>query len=279
MVMRIYSLTAALLLLSACSGSLEQLRSRAPAGEDFQNVLASEYLAYANAQAEQGNTSGADYFAAKGLKAASGEVVEPEALSDLGATDADSPDQQALTAARASLIDVLTPEVKKGAPSKAARAQIVFDCWVQQLRSGAGRSALCADGFALALEDVQLAADQHRRGKTERYVLDFVDGSAELPEGASQLAQDIAASIKGAAKARVELHPYYSSQVHGSKALAQKRSRSMRDTLAKAGVSRALITQHYPRAAGNTVYLSSDEEPQAADQLEILVTLSSAKGK
>src|SRR5271170_6806366 len=89
-----------ILLLSGCASPLAKLRELNPQTDDFAGSLASEYLAYADSEAEQGRKLVAEHYAGKGLKAMKGEAVDPEPIDASLAPY----DQEQLTAARAQLM-------------------------------------------------------------------------------------------------------------------------------------------------------------------------------
>lgn len=157
--MRPIAFVSLLLLLSGCTGSLSELRSLAPAPDDFSSALAAEYLAYSEAELEQGRGQAADHFAAKGVEAAKTRIVPPDAAK--GAE---------LEAARAALVVVLTDDVKHVAPQKAARAQLLFECWnAQEPKKQPSRPVSCADSFAVAMEELQAVADSLIHGKAKKH--------------------------------------------------------------------------------------------------------------
>jgi outer membrane protein OmpA-like peptidoglycan-associated protein len=144
---------APLLLASGCTTySLQELRSAKPGGTPFQNQLAKRYLAFSEDEAKNYDWADSSYFADKGLKAAYGNDVAPEALggrSLLGRRRAE------LEAARNALLEV--QKAKGGEkPELAADAQFFFDCWVENAEEDwqPDEIAFCRDGFDTAMRDL-----------------------------------------------------------------------------------------------------------------------------
>lgn len=118
-------------LLGACTTwDLERLQKTEPTGTPFTQALAKEYQAFAEFEAyKMADWIDQQYFARKGLRAASGEVVSPEELSGWNLPE-DKIDE--LAAARSRLIGALNKGGRINHPEDAAHAQAKFDCWVEQ---------------------------------------------------------------------------------------------------------------------------------------------------
>ena len=118
-------------LLGACTTwDLERLQKTEPTGTPFTQALAKEYQAFAEFEAyKMADWIDQQYFARKGLRAASGEVVAPEELSGWNLPE-DKIDE--LAAARSRLIGALNKGGRINHPEDAAHAQAKFDCWVEQ---------------------------------------------------------------------------------------------------------------------------------------------------
>lgn len=144
--------------LTGCGANLVLLAAHDPQATDFNSSLAAEYLAYAESMSEQDHPVLSEYYADKGLKALSGEPVPPEQAKD---------DDKAVIEGRKQLLAVLTDDVKSVAPQKLARAQLLFDCWQQQHRTGGNvKKAPCAEEFSASLAEVQEVADSFIHGKS-----------------------------------------------------------------------------------------------------------------
>ncbi|MBL6957459.1 MAG: OmpA family protein [Rhodospirillales bacterium] len=168
------ALPAALVLLLAGCGSISQtlsfdypeLHRVEPQGKGFPAALARQYRDIALFEAEQMyDWPDAAYFGDKALKAASGQAVAP-----------DRPDRRALpvetvgtlTAAHARLGAVLKDGAAKRRPADAARAQVNYDCWLEQQEENWQTShiARCRNGFESAMKTLERdgAVTGERRG-------------------------------------------------------------------------------------------------------------------
>lgn len=139
-------------LLSACGTPLDTLQRSHPEPHDFTSALATEYLGFAESEKEQGFGKNATRFAQKGLKAEKGEHVPPENPNDWNIPE---DERVALEDARKQLNVALTEDTIRIIPQKAARAQMLYDCWMAQAERGqAMEDAACAEEFGSVIGDV-----------------------------------------------------------------------------------------------------------------------------
>lgn len=151
------------LSLAACADfpgttfDLDELKTTTPTGSPFTQALAHEYSAFAQAQRDEYDWMASQYFAKKGLRAAKGEAVPPEELSNWPFIASSAlPD---LVAARARLVTVLAGEAPNRAPAVTATAEVKFDCWVEEQDEGwqIDDIAACRNGFNTAMDALQKA--------------------------------------------------------------------------------------------------------------------------
>src|ERR1700752_118199 len=110
--------------LAGCASNIQQMEEvQATGGTAFTQALTEEYRSFVAHEKDERDWSAADYFAIKGLAAAGGQVVLPEAVGDVGEHG------PALTDARAQLMAALDGGARDSNPQVAARAQRAFDCW------------------------------------------------------------------------------------------------------------------------------------------------------
>lgn len=231
-----------LLLLSGCTASLQELKTLAPTAEDFSGSLAAEYLAYANSEQEQGREAQAEYFAGKGLEAAKTHIVLP---------DEAKAQNEALAATREALIAALTSDVKHVAPQKAARAQLLFDCWNAQ-ESANIKPATCEGGFGAAFEELQAVADILIHGKVLHYSITFADGSDSLDDEAGATIKDVAKHVKMLKKYWVDLRAQEGP-------MATARQNAIKSALVDVGIASTRI-RPVRMDESKKVFLSNDEE-------------------
>ncbi len=116
-------------VLFGCQTSLQRLRNAEPVISEFHIYLAREYLDFSEAEAENYDWKDSFRFSRKGLKVSQGINSGPEDLSFWSITSDVKP---VLEQARSSLLKVLTPRAVIDYPKESARAQFLFDCWVEQ---------------------------------------------------------------------------------------------------------------------------------------------------
>jgi OOP family OmpA-OmpF porin len=279
--MRFYEVTSLtryvpLLLLAGCAGNLQELREISPKASNFSSSLAAEYLAYSESEIEQGHKLSADYFAAKGVRAAKGETVEPEEVS----VSADIPenDLKKLSASRAALIDLLNSDVKKVAPQKAARAQLLFDCWNrQENKKPPLEKVSCAHDFAIAYDELRSVADDLSYGADSKNMVEFPADSSKLDADGLNIIADISSHLAGRGDYALELVPHFdiSNAKDRRSRLVKKRLAAVRDALVKAGIPGEKIFYVKPDLASvskGTVHLSSDKDAKYSNEIDINIT-------
>lgn len=149
---------APMFLLAACATyNLEELQETSPQGSAFDQALAKEYRDFATFEADRMyDWIDQDHFARKGLRAARGELVEPEQVANW---DVPADRVAELDDGRARLMAAFDKGGREAAPQRAAVAQARFDCWVEQWEEGwqFDHIAACRDEFLAALADVEAA--------------------------------------------------------------------------------------------------------------------------
>lgn len=258
-------------LLAGCTSNLERLKDINPDAHDFHSSLAAEYLAYSESEIEQGRSSAADYYAAKGVSASNGEEVEPDKVNPSSA------DVKKLASARYGLVNLLSEEVKNIEPQKAARTQLLFDCWNgQENKTQSVIKNSCASEFATSYKDIVMAADALEFGGSSYNTIEFVPGSAELDADEISVINEIADQVKGKKDYLVKLVPNMDIKDIKSKYLADRRVKNIRGEFIKARIPKKKIITAAPdtqKISIDAVHLSNDDE-QSRDGVDILVTSS-----
>lgn len=147
-----YSFAAVgLVLLSGCSSFVDtdSVSMMAPKGNAFQNALHQEYVDLALAEKKEDDGDDALYFINKAKSAAMGESVGPQPLEERALPDATKGD---LAKARLQLVNKLWKGATEVTPAAAARAQAMFDCWMQEQEENnqPAHIAACRDGYEKA---------------------------------------------------------------------------------------------------------------------------------
>jgi OOP family OmpA-OmpF porin len=229
-------------LLAGCATEIQQMREVQPTGgTPFTQALTEEYRQFVISEAdEMYDWPDADHFARKGLAAAGGEVVLPEELAgwDLPANKVDE-----LAAARTRLLTALDGGARDSNPAVAARAQVRFDCWVEQQEENhqADHIAACRDDFLKAMEELEPKPLQVAPN-TYIVLFDF-DRSNINNAGHAVLDQVLAEAAKtGGVRISATGHADRSGPEDYNMALSLRRADSVREALIAGGVAADAIT-------------------------------------
>lgn len=246
--LKIMGALATLVLLTGCIGhDIEAMRNAEPTGSAFTRALAEEYRQITIFEAdEMYDWRDAGYFARKGLRAAGGEVVEPEELANWN-LPSDKTDE--LTSARTRLVDLLNAGAREKVPAEAAHAQGRFDCWIEQQEENhqPDHIAACRDEFyaaLAALEDAMkpaAAAPAPPAAVPEQYVVFFAFDSAILTAEAETVIDDAVAAGSGA-EFSVTGHTDRAGSEDYNDRLSIRRAEAVRDALVARGVSEGNIS-------------------------------------
>lgn len=155
--LRIMAVAAATLLVAACSGTeLGKVGGLPQQGSAFDQALYSHYLAQSHHEYDYGDYSDSDYFANKARAAAAGEAVAPTTPSERHFSEGSVAE---LTSARDRLVKALDASGRSKLPQEAARAQVMYDCWLEELEENRqpDHIAECKGGFLDAIAKVEEA--------------------------------------------------------------------------------------------------------------------------
>lgn len=262
--MRQIAALSCLMLLAACTSPLQRLESANPEANNFPTALASEYQSYAESESEQGHHRVAQHFAEKGVQALKGQTPPPE-LPDYNLPKRT---QRRLAFARTRLMDFLTPDMKRVAPQKLARAQLLFDCWQHQVARRLSENEVpCSEEFAAALSDLQSVQDGLRYGPEASHVITFAPGSTALDAKDLEIVEGVAQALKQKNYYIVELHTYMGRR-SVQHSLSEERLMAVRQALIKAGVSHRGI-RFKKEGGASTVLLEG--EPLTSKKITIIV--------
>jgi len=240
-----------MLVLTGCQVySLEELRHVTPAGSEFQQALAKEYLALAAQEEQNYDWKDSWHFADKGLSAAYGNDVGPENVSDWNI----SGDAKAeLEQARDALLTALRPEVVSANPALAARAYRYFDCWVERQEDGwqMDKIAECKLGFEDSLSELKsaggggatFAAPAAGAVDTTSYIVFFEWNSASLSKSGEKIIAGVIDSLAGEGGYEVVLngHTDTTGLEKFNLVLARKRADAVARRLEQGGIAKDVI--------------------------------------
>ncbi len=261
------------LMLSACTTArLEELRHAEPNGTPFQNALAAEYLAFAEAEAKAYDWWSMSVFSTKGLSAVYGNEPAPELVSDWDVPEEMIPEFEA---ARERLLGVLNASNKQARPALTARAQFFYDCWLEQQEEGWQLEdiAACRRGFFDAVETLKPtpARVASKPPRTNAYIITFAPAKATLSADAVRIVKTVADQIQDLAGADIILHGYadQAGNADANMALSQQRTEAVRNALIERGVKDHLITEFAYGEAKPT--LKGGKGSSSARRVEVLI--------
>lgn len=148
--------------------NVEQIRTMAPTGTDFNSGLVREYKQLSIFEAdEMYDWIDAENHATKGVMAANGKTPMPSDPAEWAIEDPAK--LQELELARSSLMTLFNNGARTTAPLEAALAQAKYDCWVEQQEEGHQPShiAACKDEFEAALAGLRTAMEPPKKVEAE----------------------------------------------------------------------------------------------------------------
>ena len=156
---KFWTACASLTVLAGCAGfQLGKARDVSPAGSLFQTALYEGYLELAEIEFAEGDYGDSDYFALRAMDAASRTLVVPQKVRTRNLTRETVSE---LIAARKRLMKALISTASVKVPAEAARAQVMFDCWIEEQEEGheADDIAACRSAFFAALAVAEKAVE------------------------------------------------------------------------------------------------------------------------
>ena len=130
MIFRISAVLLAMAALSACSSAIsDKAAGMKPVDDKFLAALQAEYVALMNAENDEKDFNDADHFAQKAIDAAGGKPVKPDAYNS---RKLPSGTAAALKAAEKRIKKAIKGGADIYAPGQMAKAQAMYDCWLQE---------------------------------------------------------------------------------------------------------------------------------------------------
>lgn len=247
------ALLATISLFGCAEVSVNKLRNTVPQGSEFTKALAGEYLKFSESEYKiHTDDWSAWQFARKGQAAAGGKEVEPE---DPKKYDLPESSQNELMHSRNRLLHALNSGGKTRYPVDAAKAQVMYDCWIEQQEENFQFNDIkgCRDGFYKYVRSIELRLDQknpkfdavltHRPTHSVYFKL----ASALIDKDSSKVIQDVAELYKKFkaqdkdARIFVYGHTDKIGTVKANDKLSAVRASNVAKALVKAGVDKMAI--------------------------------------
>ena len=275
---RILSVAALLLAMltgAACTDHyLSEAQSTQPRGTAFDNALARNYLAMAKSESVYPDYKDTETFARRSIAAAQGKPTLPDETR-LREPSLPSDSVGELNQARQRLVAALDRNNRTARPDVAARAQVLYDCWIEQQAEDLQPDHIkaCRDGFMTALAELEkpipapAAPPPAPKAAVvpDRYLVFFDWNKATLTAEARRVIGDAAQAYKASGKATIVATGY--TDLSGSPAYNQKlsvrRADAVKAELVRLGVPATAITA-IGRGESNPLVPTADgvREPQ-----------------
>ncbi len=251
----------ALLALSGCSsyvdtGSVGSMPSK---GNAFQQGLHKQYITLANMEKSEDDGADAQYFVDKAKAAAMGEDVGPQPLAERMIPDSAKSD---ISMARKNLVSKLWQGGADETPHAAAKAQAMFDCWMQEQEENnqPDHIAACKAGFDAAYALIKttppvVAMKAKPKMKMKKkmapvmapmpapFIVYFDSDSADLDDAAMLVLKQAFADyrVRKPGKLRVAGHTDTQGDKDYNLGLSRYRSNEVGNALMTLGVSRKAV--------------------------------------
>lgn len=218
---------AGALALGACSSTrvVDEAAMAKPAGSAFNQNLHKDYVALAKSELSQGDRTDARHYAVKAKAAAAGKPVPPD---EIAARGLDTSESKNLGEARGRLVAALGgPEALKK-PDQAAKAQSMYDCWLEQQEEGWQQADIdaCRKGFEAAM--ASLAPEKMAVQPSAQTVYFKFDSTELTPKSDAELA-DLIRDVKLAKPKTINIVTY--TDLAGGKAYNAKLAAMRGETL------------------------------------------------
>ena len=206
-----------------------------PRGSAFSKSLYEGYLGLAKAEFAEGDYGDSDRFADYAIKVAAGADQQPEELSSRKLPQNTVGD---LGAAREQLMKALAAGARDKAPANAAKAQVMFDCWMQEQEENFQPKDIekCRAGFQTAMASLGTVA---AAPTTKKYVIYFPFNSSKLTEASTRMVEQAIDDAKAMGGAKITLtgHTDRAGVSGYNERLSGKRVIAVAEALKKGGVS------------------------------------------
>jgi OOP family OmpA-OmpF porin len=239
----VLALSFAVLASGACADKyLNEASSTQPRGTAFDNALSRDYLAMAKSENVQSDYKDTETFARRSQAAAQGKPTLPDEPG-LRKTWLGSGEAGELSQARQRLVTQLDRNNRTTRPEIAARAQVMYDCWLEQEAEGFqyDHIAACRDQFMAALAELEKpfpVAPVPKAAAPEKFLVFFDwDKYVVTPEGRRVVAS-AAEAFKTSGRATIVATGY--TDLSGPPAynykLSERRAAAVKAELVRLGV-------------------------------------------
>ena len=245
----------AVALLAGCEGTqLGKAQRAQTTGSEFSKGLHKEYVGLSKSEFGEGDYRDSDRFAYRAIAAAGGEEFDPQPINQRNLPQGSVGE---LTDARAELMKALTSGARQKMPADSARAQAMFDCWMQEQEENFQPKdiAACRAGFLESMAKVNAGIQPVRVAapapaapppaqKTESFAVYFDFDSDQLTPASQRSVADAIDAAKriGAKDVLLVGHADRSGADKYNDLLSMQRIRTIADQMRINGLSPKIIT-------------------------------------
>jgi outer membrane protein OmpA-like peptidoglycan-associated protein len=284
MLFRITSVVLLGLALAGCElagTKLEKAMQVSPEGSTFDRNLSQGYIDLSSSEYNEGDYKDSDTFAERAIQSGTGGMVAPEEIS---ARQLPEDKVGELASARQRLVGTLGKGAAEKLPAETARAQISFDCWMQEQEENFQPDDIdaCRAGFFAALEIVEDALKPNPVAETvapppypetQRYLVYFDFDKAELSKAAKAVLATASSAAQKLTGMTVTVDGYtdLAGAADYNMELSKRRAIAVSNALIEAGVVPAKVTA---KAFGQThpAVMTADGVAEAGNRrVEILL--------
>ncbi len=260
---------ASVLLVSACStdyySEVKAVNQTNSVGNAFTQKLAAEYSNLVNQELQTYNDHADSlHFSRKGLAAARGDMVMPEAISDW---DVNEGHMSELIATRARLVNVFANGARELQPDLSAFTQVRFDCWIEEQEENfqPQNISTCKSQFmdglaqleatiapappapapqAMVEQPFDVDPSQPMKVENAKYIVFFDFDKHNLNAGANSILDAAAEEARGRNLVAINLvgHTDTSGSRDYNQRLSMKRANAVRDGMVARGVDANLLS-------------------------------------
>ena len=232
-------------MLAGCVGvELQKVESLAPSGSAFDKDLFEGYVSLAKAEDAEGDYRDSDAFSVRAAQIFGGRIIAPEEISMRTLPKAKLGE---MTDARKRLVAALDSDARGKAPADAAKAQVMFDCWMQEQEENFQPAdiAHCKDGFMAAMARVEAAMkpapkpapEAVAQPATQTFIVYFPFDSDKITPASQRLIRDAIDAAKSMSAKRISVygHADTAGTERYNAALSAARTQAVAEELAKGG--------------------------------------------
>ena len=247
---------ASALILSACAGTydIDAVKNAPSMGNAFQKGLHHQYALLAVMERDESDWADAEFFSSRAQTASMGKSFGPQ---NMNARDIPSDKMRALSKARARLMRALDNGGAKVLPQAAARAQAMFDCWMQEQEENFQPDdiAACRGSFDVSLKQVESALEPVKMAKPmmkqmapapKAFIVYFNFNKASLNGAANGVISQIAASAYAAKPGTITVsgHTDRAGSDGYNAGLSKKRASAVAKALTERGLTQVKVSSH-----------------------------------